>query len=258
MPRGQYTRKPKGPTMSDQTQAASFTETPEFKEAVAKAAAEAAAAAVSQIMSKLEAGAKTAPAAGDEKSFLGSLALELAQLSGQGTGRRYVEPAILRQRELAREKLIGMLKAARANGTVITYELRNKVLLDDQLVEPMWIDPQHVTRRTQIDWGGIPNEAMIPVNEAAKEVFATFMESIGSTKKEIPDDIFGVTPKGLVVRNGAVNAAAARRAVGEGAAPAGEAPGHSEGLRVHHSTQPGRYVEKRILGTIADPALQSA
>ncbi len=236
------------------------TDTPEFKAAVAEEARK----AMAGFMAKLEHARQThgteAAAGKDDgdRGFIGALALELAELSGQGTGRRYVAPEILRQRTTAREKMVQLILEARAQGKTPTYQLRNKVHLADRIVEPMWIASDHTSKPTEIDWKGVPNEAMIPVNDAAKAIHAEFMRSIGSVEKVVPDDTLGMTHSGLVVRNNAVTTTASRRAAAPQVNGDNAETNEDTGLTVHHQNQPGRYVDKNILGSIMQPARQTA
>jgi len=82
------------------------------------------------------------------------------------------------------------------------------------------------------------------------------MESIGNSVRVIPEDALAITPGGLVVHGGAASISAGRRKVAqEEAAHTGSVS--EQGLNVHHKNAPGRFVEKRILGSIAEPARQT-
>ena len=223
-------------------------ESPEFKKAVEDAAAR-------QVAKLLEATAAPvvdgAPGAIDPavRALLDGLATSLADLAGQGSGRVHVDPAILLQREKARERMVDRILRAREKNEVPTYRVTGKTLLDYQLVDPFWIDAHHVTQPTEIDWPGIPNSAMVPINQAAKEIYAEWKDSVGSIAKVAPEDRLGVTHNGLVVRNGGVSSAEARRA------PA--AAESDAGLRVHHKGQIAGQAETiQVLGTIAPPAVR--
>lgn len=223
----------------------------EFRDAVAKVATD----VVANLKDKLLAGREAAGTAGNDDGWMKSLAMEISQLNDQGTGRTRVAPEILRQRKQAHDEMLDLLVANRAQNKIATYRLTNKVHLANRLIEPMWIDKDHTSKPTEIDWAGIPNEAMIPVNDVAKEVFALYKLSIGSVEKVVPAETLGMTAGGLVVRNGAVTNDASRRAaleasqVGDGAS--------DDGLRIHHTNEPGRYKSVNVLGTIQEPARQS-
>ncbi len=240
------------------------TETPEFREALAEGIKRATGEILAQVQKVAATPGDVAPQGG-EKNFAEMLAMAIAQLTDQGTGRQRVAPEIIRARTEARDRMRQLIMKARAEGKPATYELRNKVMLDNRLIEPMWIDSSHTTRPTEIDWPGVPNEVMVPVNDTAKEIHAAFMESIGSTVKiDGINETLGITPGGLVVRNSAVNTAAARRSalpaeadVKSHPAPMVNAPDEI-GVRVHHAAQPGRSKPVSILGSIHPPAQQNA
>jgi len=237
------------------------TETPEFKDAVAKAVAESVATALSGIQDRFQA-TGAAPVAGTN-DWMQQLAVTLAEIGNQGTGRKTVPPHIMKQRADARELMIDLIVKAKAERRPATYQLRSKVLLNNHLIEPFWITKDKTTQPTEIDWAGVPNDAMVPMNDTAKAIFAAFMDSVGTMEKIVPEERLGVTPNGLVVRNSAVmqtmrkrtdattfDATAEPQHVGSG--DEGE-----EALTVHHTNQPGRYKEVNVLGTIQEPARQT-
>lgn len=231
-------------------------ETPEFRDALEQAKQELKADILGQLQ-QARGEVRPHPMAGDG-NFAEALALAIAGLTNQGVGHRpVVAPEVISARNLARQRMQQLIIEARAEGRVATYQLRNKVLLGNRVIEPMWIDAAHVTRPTEIDFGGVPNEAMIPLNDTAKEIHAAFMASIGSVSKEVPDqvsEVLGITAGGVVVRNGAVNAAASRRAV---ATPGAGYEENADEVTVHHAGEPGRTKPVNILGTIHAPARQT-
>lgn len=238
------------------------TETAEFKDAVAKVAADAVASALGNLQGKFQAaGGEQTPGNTD---WMQQLAITLAEIGNQGTGRKTVAPHILKQRADARERMIELILAAKAARRPATYQLRNKVLLNNRLIEPFWIASDHTTKPTEIDWAGIPNDAMVPVNDTAKAIHQAFLDSIGTAEKVVPEERLGITPNGLVVRNAAVTATTMKRTDATAGQPAAEAPqvgagefGEDESLTVHHTNQPGRYKEVNVLGTIQEPARQA-
>jgi hypothetical protein len=220
----------------------------------------------------------TAPEAGD-KSMMQELAMAISQLTDQGSGRSRVAPEIIAMRNESRKKMVDLIIEARAEGKVCTYQLRNKIHVDDRIIEPFWIRSDHTSQPTEIDYVGVPNEAMVPMNDTAKAIFNAFKGSIGSIiagkgkdGHSLPDmERLGITPKGVVIRNGGVSQASARAApsglnavpLHDGPMPAyEEAPqvnaGSESTVRVHHENAQGRYVDKNILGTIQPPARQTA
>lgn len=236
---------------------AAVIETPEFKAAVASAVEGALALAIPGLAAQF-ASVGGAPTEVGNQEWMKQLAVVLADIGNQGTGRKTVSPVIMKQRADARSRMVDLIMRAKAEGRPATYKLRNKVLLGNRVIEPFWSAADHTTKATEIDWAGIPNDAMIPQNETAKEIFKAFQDSIGTIDKEhqIPEDKLGITPGGLVVRAGAVTATTEKRT---GEAPqVGDGSFHEEeGLTVHHGNQPGRYKDINVLGTIQPPARQT-
>jgi hypothetical protein len=183
--------------------------------------------------------------------------MEISQLTDQGSGRKRVPPDVLRAREVSRDLMVKLIAQARAAGRKATYRVKAKTLLCDRVVEPFWIDNLHTAQPTIIDWDGIPNDAMVPENKTATAIFEAYKGWIGSTERVVPEDALAITPGGLVVHGGAASISSGRRQVKQEEAPQAGQPATEGGLNVHHKNEPGRYVEKRILGSIADPARQS-
>lgn len=241
-------RKPGRPKKAD---AVPFTETNEFKDAVSLAASKAAA----EILASLKASQSGEVKQGDA-GFAEGLALAIAQLSSQGTGRaKPVPPEVIKARNDARGLMTELIINARARGDVPTYELRNKVYLSEVLIDPVYIDPATKEQRpTSIDWHGVPNEAMIPTNDIAKAIYEAFSNSIGvvtidSTKFLKPEHL-NVTAGGLVVRSG--GHALRPMQVGGGSQ---QVPGADDGLIVHgRNAAGGKTKTINVLGTVASPA----
>ena len=84
------------------------------------------------------------------------------------------------------------------------------------------------------------------------------MESIGSSVKVVPEDALAITPGGLVVHGGAAGLSSGKRQVQQAEAKQTGDATPEQGLNIHNKNEPGRFVEKRILGSIADPARQTA
>ena len=132
-------------------------------------------------------------------------------------------------------------------GDVPEYRLKRKVVLEEQLIDPLWLHP--VTKKqmhTTINWPGVPNDGMEPINDHAKQVFALFSIWIGGVKPS--RERLRVTAKGLVIVQGmspnndpppvlGPRAGSAFKITGRGAA--GE-----------------EVIQTNVLGTIAKPAVQ--
>jgi hypothetical protein len=231
-----------------------ITETEEFKAAVQQAASD----ALKELLPTLKAARKTqgTESEASDPTWMRALAMEISQLTDQGTGRKRVAPEVLQARQAAREKMTKLIIEARASRKLATYRVRGKCLLADRVVEPFWIASDHTAKPTIIDWDGVPNEAMVPESKAAKAIHAAFMESIGSSARVVPEDALAITPGGLVVHGGAASISSGKRQVQQAEAKQTGEPSET-GLNIHHKNEPGRYVEKRILGSIAEPARQT-
>ena len=232
-----------------------LTERPEFRRAVADGVKEMLPQLRQEILAQLAA-ASPAPQSSDTK-FAESLAMAIAALTNQGMGRKLpTPPEIVKMRAEAREALMETLIKARAEGRVATYTLRSKIYVDDQIVEPKWVDPATKGQHdTEIDWPGVPNDAMIPKNDVAKEIYALFQRSNSNLPKEAQNapkeaSTLWLNHGGLVVRGGP------RATPAQTGAPTAHQP-EGEGLVIKHKGQPGSYVQHNIVGTLAAPALET-
>lgn len=247
-----------------------MTESPEFRSAVTEAVA----TALSQLTAKAEtAHAKSGNPMGDgDRSLMRELAMSLAELTTQGTGRVKVSPEVLQNREAARQRMINLIIEARAEKKVPTYHLVNKIFLNNRIIEPFWVHPATKSvQNTEIDFWGIPNDAMVPVNDTAKGIFAAYRDSLGTVHgvmgvaNQLPNrEELGVTAGGLVIRNSAVNDVARRRTP-ELPSAEGPMPSAYEEEDIH-DYQPltlkqdglkGQFKDVNVLGTIQSPARQS-
>jgi hypothetical protein len=200
-----------------------LTSSPDFQAAVDLAVETQVQKLLPELMAKLVAvqTAASGPATPGDTNFVASLALALAELTSQGTGRVYVAPEIVERRRVAMEKMIDKLvelhakrKAAATSEAreryLPVYRLRNKVFLPipgqgETLIEPYYRDNTKIIQPQDIDWIGIPNLAMEPLNEAAKEVFTLYAESIGHQGgADAPDRLFFMTEglEGVALRGG--------------------------------------------------------
>jgi hypothetical protein len=226
---------------------------PDFKAAVEKAAAQAVAKLLAE--SRKEHGTDSEAS---DPTWMRALAMEISQLTDQGTGRKRVAPEIIRSRQESHDRMVKLIIDARAAKKTATYKVKAKTHLADRVVEPFWVDNLHTAQPTIIDWDGIPNEAMVPENKTAKAIYDAYQGWIGSTVKVHPEDELAITPGGLVVHGAAAGISGGRRKLPGGAEAAQTgSPEPEGGLNVHHKNEPGRYVEKRILGSIAPPARQT-
>jgi hypothetical protein len=174
------------------------------------------------------------------------LAMAIGEVSDQGNRNR-VEPAELQRREDARVQLFEKLNEMHERGVDLEYQLKRKVVLDEQLIEPMWVHPVSKKQmHTTLCWPGVPNEAMEPMNDAAREVFALFVTSVGGIQKK--NERQRVTPRGVVIVEGQAPTQREAPQVGTG--------GGTLGVKITGRGQPGEVIQTNILGTIAAPARQ--
>lgn len=252
--------------MTEAAEALSLTETPEFKQKVEEATQAAIAAALPQIVAELAKAKGSIPVSAGEQTWAEGLAMAIAQLTDQGTGRKRVSPEVVKAREEARKEMVRLIveaktfrdkalsegKADIARSFLPLYQLRNKVYLDEILIDPVYMDAATKSPRpTEIGWPSVPSEAMIPVNDVAKGIFEAFSTSIGSTEWQKKPDSFGITPGGLVVKNGAVQP---KRAL-----PSADGHVQTEGLQIHKGGRGGNenFKEIAVLGTVHQPARQA-
>ena len=184
------------------------------------------------------------------------LATKIADVSDQAGGGRVgarVDPELLRQREVAHMLMLDRIVDARRRQVMPTYRLKNKVQLDDTLIEPFYIDQAtKATKQTEIGFDGIPCEAMEPIDEEAKAIYEAYRGWIGNLKKVVPEDRLGITTAGVVVKNGAVQMR--REVPGAPGDPEAMAADRRPNVAVSH-LQRGQGQIKRILGKTHPPAV---
>ena len=237
--------------------AVDFTQTPQFRMAVADAAAAASREAVQQFLTELQ--IKAAPKTDDPTDLMQKLAMHIAELTDQGSGRKPREsPEVVQRREKAHDRMVELIKKARAEGRVPAYRLVNKTVLAEQLIDPFFLGPDKIPRPTEIEWFGKPNDAMQPISDAAREIYAAYREWVGDVEetRALQNQPLWMTSGGLVVRG----APMARRVVGgldavtmEQQAP--PIPSY-DGFKVRQAIDPTAS-HVRVLGTVAEPARQN-
>lgn len=233
--------------------AVSFTDTAEFRDAVAQAAF----AAVEQILARTQPGNATSPSG--DKSMMEQLAISIAQLTDQGVGagNRRVDPSELAKRNDARKLMWDLIADVRKRKVKPQYRALNKLWLNERFIEPYKRQTDGSVTPVTFGWSGAPNEQMAPLDNEARAIFDAYKTSIGSVilgpvenKKPI-----WATPGGIIIN--------------------GDAP---QSMKVHTeqdgSPQQGRRFEDDldvsvpagsdpnaefvpILGTVAPPARQN-
>lgn len=254
MPRGHYTRAPKSisetPRMSEVK--AIDTESPEFKEAVAKQFAD--------LLAKH--GAESASPGDEGQGFMRQLALEIAGIADQGTSRKRVDPKVLAEREAARGRLADLIIKTRSEGVRPEYRLVAKVYLNEQLVEPYRVDER--TKElvpTEICWNGCPNDAMVPLCAHAKAIFAEYKASVGRVEGiagTLDKSPAWVTAGGLMIKGAGPVSGKRQVAMAEHQEPmtVPNLPVFDDELGFRNDDPRAKQVH--VLGTIAPPAAQNS
>ncbi len=254
-----------------------FSETPEFKEAVAKASAEAAAAAKAEMHAEIAPlldalkQSQGAPAVdNDQMSMFRQMAMAIAEISDQDQGRQRVPPAELATRARGRADMeAAMLKHQRIaeeykattgdelpSADAPTYLMIGKAYLGDELHNPFKVD--EVTKKpypVSVVWMGPPSDAMRPLNDAAKEIFGYFKISIGELMSKEAKDAPVTPTQGWVSAGGAV-------ILGMNGAPVSMRDKRAlPSIETAYERGPGVFDPRRdrinILGTVAEPARQT-
>lgn len=188
------------------------------------------------------------------------LGLKMADIADQNNSRtigQRVSPELLRQREDSHKRMLDLLDDVRRRGVMPEYRIKNFVVLDfgpglgPTRIHPFNIDPAtRSSRETEIQFDGIPNEQMIPIDDEARAIFEAYRGWIGDLKKVVPEDRLGITASGVVVKGGAVQA---NRQLRAGETNAADGPARRPAVRVSHLHRVG--TEKRILGSIHPPVV---
>lgn len=137
-------------------------------------------------MSAEAAGASPAPtpaADNPTSQILSDLVVNMKKMMDPQSQKRVFSPEEMRQMEDARTRMVKLLFEAHEKGEMPVYALKSKVYLAEQKIEPQYLDQrsQKMMPR-QIQWPRIPNEAMVPLNDIAKKIFAAFTESLVGTQ----------------------------------------------------------------------------
>lgn len=203
------------------------------------------AASEKRLAELIASGMQDANPSAPDNAWAEKLAMAFASLSDQGTGRKRVAPEQLAKQTRARERMEELISDAQARGVEPIYTLRQMVFLGEARIQPLWVDSERKSHATEIGWYDIPNQAMEPVNDEAREIYAAFIESIGAIEKPKRAPL-RLTAGGLTVRKGGMPAQGGR----DVSAP------RSPTIRGRGAPTQG--VETRILGTLAAPARQAS
>lgn len=239
----------------------SYTETDEFKLAVAAKAKEVVADLLPGAVAAALASAGGAPAAGGD---IKALASEIAAAIKRITKERNpypieLEPDEHARREKAMAEMFDLLNAHQKMGILPQYRVRDKVYLAHQFIEPFRFLGGGRVEATKISWAGPPNLALYPIDEHAKKVFALFLVGIGHSGPLPASEPKWVTPEGLIINGGQSGANGSVTAQERWALPTDQMLG--EGLDPLESSLPAGEIDPRaglvrVLGTVAEPARQ--
>jgi hypothetical protein len=177
--------------------AANFAGTPEFQQAVAEAVRQSNATMMME-MAKLFSAAKPG---GDLGGVLSELAVNIAQMTNTGSNRKVITPDESKRRMDAYTSMGKLLDKVRAEGQHPHYKVTGQTWIDGILINPKVPDGQGKWKDTEIIWMGIPNTAMAPLNEVAKELFNLFLISIGGSARidYAPEQSVWATHDGLIM-----------------------------------------------------------
>jgi hypothetical protein len=189
---------------------------------------------------------RAAPADAGFAGLAEGLAMAIAELNDQGSGRKRISPAEVRKQAAGHERMTALIEQAARDGERPIYTLTDKVHLDETLIEPMWKAGPNEIRRTRIEWPHPPNRAMRPFNPVAEGIYAAFLESIGGVMPKPPD--LRISGTGVVYADGRT---ASRKPLPQVVEPEGG------GVKVLDRGGIGDRMPRHVLGTIAAPAMET-
>lgn len=266
----------KGADMADKEtkpEAVDYTQTPGFAEAVAKAAAAVATAALPDLVAKqmesmkaemLASMDQSQPVDAKTSALLSKLAMEIGVISDQGTQRKRVAPEEMRERINAYERMGVLLTNAQSlpREQKPLYRVTGKQYMDNQVIDPYQRLNNREIIETTIIYDGVPNTSMKPLNELASQVYAEFIRYLGGSDSvngvPKPAQPSWITNGGRVIIGSAPDTAAVH-----GLARTPEPITINGGMRVGapaasveiiSPTDP-RATKVPVLGTIAQPAV---
>ena len=232
--------------------AAPFVGSPEFNAAVAAAAAD----IKKELMATLAPAAatgeiSTAGMSPDVAKIFQGLALAIAEVGDQGTGRKRIDPQELAARKTAHDLCVSYIKDARDNKIDCEYRVIGKIFFNEQFIEPFKMGSDKKPVPNEIIWSGMPNDGLHPLNDPARKIFLAWRRSVGMPELISTDNYasqpFWVTANGLVVKG---EAPAQKRAVAAD-------PVFSDELKIPSMPNDPTAPEVRVLGSIAAPARQN-
>ena len=148
--------------------------------------------------------------AGDVAGFdIKALASAIRDMTDEGSSYKVprLPHAEMERRRTARRSMLQGLADAAADGVLPRYRVRDKVFLDNQIIEPFTVTGPGQISAVVIGWSGEPNLQLEPIGDPAIEIMQNYIISIGATPgraelgyTEIPNETpHWVTPAGLVI-----------------------------------------------------------
>lgn len=164
-------------------------QTQEFHDAVAKAVDDRMLALEARLAELVGTGGTVKE--GDSADILGAvlekLTMNLAAVNQQGERKKPLSPEEVAKRENAFNRMERLLGSARdlPHDQRPAYAVMSKIYFNERFIEPFKkVDKAAV--RNEITWTGVPNDALLPINDAAKDIFAAWRESIGGVASPVP------------------------------------------------------------------------
>ena len=137
-------------------------------------------ARVKELFQQLAAEASDKPDTGIS-GLMSDLVVAMKKMSDPQSQKKHLSPEELRLMEEGREEMVRHIMEAHERNEWPRYRLTRKVYLAEQKIEPQVLDASNRKMVPQdVDWRGVPSEAMVPINEAARKIHAAFMKSIHS------------------------------------------------------------------------------
>ena len=246
---------PIGRQSADKTVVSSPVSQTEFEAAVEAAVnakvAEALAAFEKKLESKRPSNAQSQPGDGITAAFLRDLIYELGDRADAGSERvRQLRPEEKERRSKAFDEACDLIAQYKRDGVPIIYKLTSIIYFDDRIVEPLEVNK--ITREHQpvyVCLHYMPNEAMVPANEAAEAVFSAYRRWLGDGPK--------VIESGPPVLKGGLIIVPPDRISAGAMDDLKKAEDEAARMNVVSTASGALARQVRILGTIAPPAMES-
>lgn len=168
-------------------------QTPEAQAAMQEMATKAAAAAIADLAARPSAPGSITD---DMRALFSEMALGIAQMSHQGSGRAQpLAPAEMQKRIAAGEKLEALIAQVNANVRdaqhkrdaeglakwMPVYRVTGKIHFGERIIDPFRAAEVKGAKPIpqDIEWSGKPNDALRPLNAIAEDIFSLYREFVG-------------------------------------------------------------------------------